>query len=83
MQDPARLSFRSASAQRVVAVPSSDLEFVRFVREAAGAPADARSLEDRIRRRYPKARVHPNDLSSPDAVWYAYRDGRWEPGRSS
>lgn len=68
---------------RVVAVPSSDLEFVGFVRESAGAPVDARALEARIRRRYPRARVQPNDLSGSDAVWYAYRDGRWEPGRSS
>lgn len=67
---------------RVVAVPSSDAEFVRFVGEAASAQAEARTIEDRIRWRYPRARVHPNDLSGRDAVLYAYRDGRWEPGGS-
>ena len=68
---------------RVIAVPSSDSDFVRFVRQAASAsPAEA-ELEARLRARYPRARVQPNELSGRDAVWYAYRDGHWEPGRST
>jgi hypothetical protein len=70
-------------ALRVVAVPSSDVDFAEYVRDLAGAHLDGPVLEARIRLRYPRARVHPNDLSGRDAVWYAYRDGHWEPGQSS
>ncbi len=70
-------------AVRVVPVPASDAEFARFVRDAATGQLELQALEDRIRARYPRARVRPNDLSGRDAVLYAYRDGRWEPSRSS
>ena len=68
---------------RVIAVPSNDDEFGRFVREAAGPSLAVGELEARLRSRYPRARVQPNELSGRDAVWYAYRDGHWEPGRST
>ncbi len=82
MHEPCRTSIRqSAPATRVVAIPASDLDFVRFVRDAGLADRDPAALEARIRTRYPRARVHANDLSGRDAVLYAYRDGRWEPSR--
>ena len=73
---------RQRAPIRVIAVPSSDDEFGRFVREASGLSLAVPALEARLRSRYPRARVQPNELSGRDAVWYAYRDGRWEPGRS-
>ena len=79
MQDSAR----TTAPLRVVAVPSNDSEFVHFVQAAGSPDLDVRALELRLRRRYPGARVHPNDLSGLDAVWYAYRDGRWHPGTRS
>jgi hypothetical protein len=82
MQPSARFPNALESSRRIVAVPSSDLEFARDVRELAGARLGLPVLEERLRRRYPRARVRPNDLSGRDAVWYAYRDGRWESGRS-
>jgi hypothetical protein len=79
MQDPAR----TTAPLRVVAVPSNDGAFVHFVQASVSPDLDIRTLELRLRRRYPRARVHPNDLSGLDAVWYAYRDGRWNPGTRS
>jgi len=82
MQPSVRSSPAPPWATRVVSVPSSDVDFAGYVRDLAGAHLDGAALEARIRQRYPRARVHPNDLSGRDAVWYAYRDGHWEPARS-
>lgn len=65
---------------RVVALPSTDGEFARFVQTCLCPDLEVGALEVSLHRRYPQARVHPNDLSGRDAVWYAYRDGRWQPG---
>ena len=73
---------RQRTPIRVIAVPSNDDEFGQFVREASGPSLAVAALEARLRSRYPRARVRPNELSGRDAVWYAYRDGRWEPGHS-
>jgi hypothetical protein len=83
MQQSVRSPITRPRPVRVVPVPSSDIDFTRYVRELASAQIDGPALEARIRQRYPRARVHPNDLSGRDAVWYAYRDGHWEPGHSS
>ncbi|HLY14451.1 MAG TPA: hypothetical protein VKR24_08875 [Candidatus Limnocylindrales bacterium] len=66
-----------------MSVPAGDVEFARFVRTAASDRAGPALLEARLRSRYPRARVRPNELSGLDAALYAYRDGRWEPSRSS
>jgi hypothetical protein len=73
MDDFARLT----APLPVVAVPSTDADFVRFVQACLSPDLDIPALELRLQRRYPRARIHPNDLSGRDAVWYAYRDGRW------
>ena len=84
MRDPTPQSARFARAPaRVVAVPASDLEFGRFVRESAHRIDEQAGLEAVLRVRYPRARVRANDLSGLDAVLYAYRDGRWEPPRDA
>jgi hypothetical protein len=83
MQQSIRSTLTRPPPVRVVPVPSSDLDFSRYVRDLARAQVDGPVLEARIRLRYPSARVHPNDLSGRDAVWYAYRDGRWEPSHSA
>lgn len=75
-------SARANPAIRIVAVPSTDADFVGFVRSTvlrAGEVGDLAAIETRLRTRYPRARVHPSELSGRDAVAYAYRDGRWEP----
>ncbi len=83
MRNPDRDPTRTALAPtRVIPVPAGDLDFGRFVRAAAADRGDPATLEATLRSRYPRARVHPNDLSGFDAVLYAYRDGRWEPNRS-
>ncbi len=64
---------------RIVALPSADAEFGRWVRQAARDLADVPAIERRIRSRYPQARLRASELSGRDAVLYAYRDGRWEP----
>jgi hypothetical protein len=74
---------RPSVAGRVIAVPAGDVEFARDVRDSIAADLDITSLEDRLRLRYPRARVRRNELSGRDAVWYAYRDGRWEPARAT
>jgi hypothetical protein len=84
MRDPTRQLSRIAPASaRVVAVPASDLEFARYVRETVRRMPERAALEATLRVRYPRARVKPNDLSGLDAALYAYRDGRWEPTRRS
>ncbi len=83
MHESGRYPLDVDAPQRVVAVPASDLEFVGYVGEVAASFAEAGALEERLRARYPRARVRANELSGRDAVLYAYRDGRWEPGRSS
>jgi hypothetical protein len=83
MQQSVRSPITRPPPVRVVPVPSSDVEFTRYVRELASTQIDGPALEARIRQRYPRARVRPNDLSGRDAVLYAYRDGHWEPTRPS
>ena len=63
-------------------MPSTDADFVGFVRTAIvrAGESDLAAIEERLRMRYPRARVHAGELSGRDAVAYAYRDGRWEPG---
>jgi hypothetical protein len=37
-------------------------------------------MERRLRTIYPRAVVHPRELSGePILIWYLYRDGHWEP----
>ncbi len=74
MQD----AYRLRSPSRVVAMPSADRDFARFVEICLSPVPDIATLEDRLRMQYPQARVHVSELSGRDAVWYAYRDGRWQ-----
>jgi hypothetical protein len=83
MHESNRYALSPLVAGRVIAVPASDVEFGRHVRDSIAGNLDIASLEDRIRLRYPRARVRRNELSGHDAVWYAYRDGRWEPARAT
>jgi hypothetical protein len=37
-------------------------------------------LERRLRTIYPRATVHPRDLSGESmSIWYVYREGHWTP----
>lgn len=74
MQD----QYRLRSQARVVAMPSADREFARFVEICLNPVPDVPTLETRLRARYPRARVQVSELSGRDAIWYAYRDGRWQ-----
>ena len=58
-------------------MPSTDRDFGTFVESCLGPALDVAALEACLRTRYPRARVHPSELSGRDAVWYAYRDGHW------
>jgi hypothetical protein len=71
-------------------MPPEDAAFARCVERVvaeidAQAQRDPRTLEVRLRREYPRARViarevHGSDLSSPVTVrWYAFRDGAAPP----
>jgi hypothetical protein len=66
------------SLTRVVAMPSADRDFARFVEDCLSPVPNVATLESRLRARYPRARVQISELSGRDAVWYAYRDGRWQ-----
>ena len=74
MQD----AFAPRSPTRVVAVPSVDREFGRFVQTCLSPVPDLQMLEARLRVRYPRARVQVSELIGLDGVWYAYRDGHWQ-----
>jgi len=74
MQDP----YPVGSRTRVVAMPSADRDFARFVEACLSPMANVATLETRLRARYPRARVQVSELSGRDAIWYAYRDGRWQ-----
>jgi hypothetical protein len=60
--------------------PRGDEEFVALVeRLAADDPSTPQELQDALRETYPRAVVRPRSLSGEwRAVWYVYRDGRWE-----
>lgn len=63
-------------------VPSGDRAFARFARHLLLSLPDhsPATLESRLRRVFPRAIVRRCDLEdAADAVWYAYREGRWLP----
>ena len=74
MQDGSRLRNQT----RVVAMPSADRDFAQFVEACLNPLSDLATLETRLRVRYPRARVQVSELSGRGAIWYAYRDGRWQ-----
>ena len=60
--------------------PRTDLEFVAMVYTLLVDHADPAELQVRLRETYPLAVVRPRVISSePTALWYVYRDGRWNP----
>jgi hypothetical protein len=60
--------------------PRTDLEFVAMVYTLLVDHADPIELQSRLRQTYPLAVVRPRPISSePTALWYVYRDGRWNP----
>ena len=70
----------------VICLPSGDAAFGHDVRGLMvdDESPDPRRLEERLRRRYPRATVRPRALAGePDAIWYALRDGRLLGGVTS
>jgi len=60
--------------------PRTDLEFVAMVYTVLVDVVDPVELQWRLREKYPLAVVRPRVISSePTALWYVYRDGRWNP----
>jgi len=60
--------------------PRTDLEFVAMVYTLLVDHPDPNELQSRLRQTYPLAVVRPRAISSePTALWYVYRDGRWNP----
>jgi hypothetical protein len=59
--------------------PDHDDEFRTAAHAALEAGAsDPAALQADLRDAYPKAVVHPRELSTePTVVWYVYRDGHW------
>jgi hypothetical protein len=59
--------------------PRDDLEFASHCQEVAHATRDPHTAQRRLRRRYPRAVVHPRDplgsLDRRDEAWYVYRNG--------
>jgi len=62
-------------------IPSGDVAFASHVRSAIARLERARPdvLQDRLRAIYPFVVVRPRDLAGESAVWYVYREGRWQP----
>jgi hypothetical protein len=66
------------SSPRLQCFPSSDVAFATVVARALADTANPtmRSLELRLRGRYPGVRVRRRELSGePGETWYVYRDG--------
>jgi hypothetical protein len=59
--------------------PRDDPEFAAHCQEVAHATRDPHTAQRRLRRRYPRAVVHPRDplgsLDRRDEAWYVYRNG--------
>ena len=67
----------------IVMNPADDSDFAEAVEQALVEDvSNARAVQERLRRGYPKAVVRPRELSEErGVVWYVYRDGHWVPGR--
>ena len=72
----------SEAPPRILCDPGDDREFMDTVVRLTETAPDDRTLERRLRARYPRAAVHRRELSGEPPTWYVYRDGRWSGGRS-
>lgn len=68
----------SLAAPRLIAIPSSDRGFNEHVRRiAAEGMAGPQSLEQRLKRMFPRVAVRERTISGEPVAWYVYRDGGW------
>ncbi|HSS36345.1 MAG TPA: hypothetical protein VLR93_08715, partial [Patescibacteria group bacterium] len=64
----------------LVTIPTADIAFETFVRDAFHDDSTPATLQVALRGRFPNAVVRPRVLSDEQfSVWYVYRDGGWRP----
>ncbi|HET7703636.1 MAG TPA: hypothetical protein VFK35_09560 [Candidatus Limnocylindrales bacterium] len=64
--------------------PPDDAEFGLLAQRLIGGGwVEPRTLQERLRSRYPRTIVRPRELAGEQTqIWYVYRDGHWvRPGR--
>ncbi len=73
--------FERATHPNVITIPSSDTAFRQHVERVIGKSAirDARQLQARLRRIFPRVVVRDRVISGEYPAWYVYRDGAWRP----